>query len=152
MFDRFFTEPWGVLEPKGFREGGLFPRLDVSETDNDVTVRTEIPGLDSKDLNVSISDSTLTISGEKKEEKEREGENFYHCERRFGSFRREVELPMGIDPDKVTAEYENGVATIRVAKKPTAKPKHIPVQTGKGKGPQPQSAAVGNPNKAMAAL
>jgi HSP20 family protein len=152
MFDRFFTDPWGMLEPKILRESGLFPRLDLSETDTEVTVRTEIPGIDPKSLNVSISGYTLMISGEKKEEKEREGENFYHCERRFGSFRREVELPAGIDPDKVTAEYENGVATIRVAKKPTAKPKYIPVQTGKGRGPQPQSAAVGDPNKAPAAL
>jgi HSP20 family protein len=139
MIDRFFTEPWGMLEPKMLREGGMFPSLDVSETDNEVTVRTEVPGIDSKDLNVSISGTTLAISGEKKEEQEREGESFYHSERRFGSFRREVELSAGIDPDKITAEYENGVATIRVAKKPTAKPKHIPVQTGKG-------------NKAMAAL
>lgn len=152
MFDRFFTDPWAAFEPKMLRESGLFPSLDVSQTDNEVTVRAEVPGLEPKDISIAILGNTLTISGEKREEKEREGENCYHCERRFGSFRREVELPTGIDPDKVIAEYENGVATIRVARKPTARPRHIPVQTGKGRGPQPQLTALGSPNKAAAAL
>jgi HSP20 family protein len=127
-FERFFNEPWGLIEPKALRSEGWFPPLDVSETDNAVTIRAEIPGIAAKDLDISVSGTTLSISGQKEEHEENKEENFYRSERRFGSFRRVVELPDTIDADKVTAESDNGVVTIQVAKKPGVRPRKVEVR------------------------
>jgi HSP20 family protein len=128
VFDRFAGEPWGLSEPKALRAEGWVPPLDVSEAENEVTIRAEIPGIAAKDLDISVSGTTLSISGQKQEEQEKKGENYYMCERRFGSFRREVELPDTVDPDKITAESDNSVITIHVARKPGAKPRHVEVK------------------------
>jgi HSP20 family protein len=77
---------------------------------------------------MSVIGNTLTLSGEKDESKEEKGENFYVSERRFGSFRRSIELPEGIDADKIAAEQNNGVLTIKIPKLRTAKPRHVPVK------------------------
>jgi HSP20 family protein len=133
MFERFTAEPWGgATEPKLLRSEGWLPPLDVSETPEDVTIRAELPGIAAKDLDISVLGNTLSISGKKEEVQEKKEENFYQCERRFGSFRRAVELPDTVDPEKITAESDNGVVTIRIARKPGAKPKHVEVKpTGK---------------------
>jgi HSP20 family protein len=130
-FDRFFSEPFGMIEPKMFRtdiRGGWFPAIDVSETDSEVTIRAEVPGIAAKELDISISGTTLTISGQKEEQDEQKGEDYYQCERRFGSFRRMIELPEAIDADKVTAESDNGLVTIHVAKKAGVKPRKVEVK------------------------
>ena len=88
--NRFFSDPWsgmGMIEPKSMR-GEWLPAIDVSETDNEVTVRAEVPGIPAKDLEISVSGTTLTISGQKEEKEEKKEENYYHCECRYGSFRR----------------------------------------------------------------
>jgi HSP20 family protein len=127
-FDRFFSEPWGMLEPKLLRTEGWYPAIDVSESDAEVTVRAELPGIAAKDLDIEVTGTTLTISGKKEECEEKKGEDFYQSERRFGSFRRVIDLPETVDADKVTAEAENGVVTIHVARKPGIKPKRIEVK------------------------
>jgi HSP20 family protein len=131
-FDRFFIEPFGIVgmgaEPKSLRSAGWMPALDVSETDVEVTVRAEVPGIPAKDLDISVTGRTLTIAGEKEEQQEKEDQDFYQCECRFGSFRRVIDLPDTVDADKVTAESDNGVVTIHIAKKPSAKPKQIEVK------------------------
>lgn len=129
-FDRFFSEPFGVgpIEPKSLRPEGWVPPLDVSETDSEVTIRAEVPGIPAKDLDISVSGTMLTIAGQKEETTEKKEENFYQCERRFGSFRRVIDLPDTVDPEKVTAESDNGVVTIHVAKKPGAKSKQVDVK------------------------
>jgi HSP20 family protein len=127
-FGRFFSEPWGLIEPKAFRTEGWFPAVDVSETDKEVTIRAEVPGIAIKDLDISVSGTTLTITGQKDEQDEQKGEDFYQCERRFGSFRRVMDLPDSIDADKVTAESDNGVVTIHVDKKPGVRPKKVEVK------------------------
>jgi HSP20 family protein len=135
-FDRFFSEPFGLMggfEPKSLRFGAWIPALDVSETDAELTIRVELPGVAAKDLDISISGNTLNIAGEKDETTEKNEEDFYQCERRFGSFRRVIDLPESADANKVTADSENGVVTIHVAKKPSAKPKQVEVKpAGKG--------------------
>jgi HSP20 family protein len=127
-FDRFFTEPWGMLEPKMFRGEGWLPPVDVSENDAEVTVRAEIPGIAVKDLEIAITGTTLTIAGAKQEYEEKKGEDFCQAERRFGSFRRAIELPEAIDAERITAESENGVVTIHVPRKPGVKPRRVEVK------------------------
>jgi HSP20 family protein len=100
----------------------------VSETDSEITVRAETPGIAAKDLDISVTNHSLTIAGTKDEQKEEKGEDYYQCERRFGSFRRVIDLPETADADQVTAESDNGVVTIRIAKKPGAKPKQVQIK------------------------
>lgn len=135
--ERFFTDPFamGMVEPKDFRFGSWLPAIDVSESDAEITIRAEMPGVPAKELDVSISCTTLTIAGEKEESSERKDEAFHHCERRFGAFRRSIDLPESADPDKVTAESDNGVITIHVAKKPGTKPKQVEIKPAARKVP-----------------
>ena len=125
LFDRFFRDPWG----EGDAVTGWSPTLDVTDTEKEVVIRADVPGVDPKDLNLTVTGNLLTISGEKKEQTEKKGENYYHAERRFGSFRRTVQLPAGVDADKVTAEHKNGVVTIHLKKTPGATPRRIAVQS-----------------------
>lgn len=127
VFDRWFDRPLHLsLHTNGET---WMPALDVTDSEIEITVKAEVPGMAAKDVSVAITGNTLTLSGEKDETKEEKGESFYVSERRFGSFRRSVELPDGVDADKITAEQTNGVLTIRIPKLKTAKPKHIPVKS-----------------------
>lgn len=121
------------IEPKATRLEGWAPVLDVSETDAEVLVRAEVPGIVPTDLDVSISGNTLSISGSKKEESEKSGEDFYQAERRFGAFRRMIELPDSIDADKVNADCDAGVITVRIAKRSGVKARHVPVRASNGR-------------------
>jgi HSP20 family protein len=129
-FDRFFTDPlaFAAIEPKALRAEGWLPALDVSETDSEITVRAEVPGVAAKDLDISVSDGTLTIAGQKEEKCETKDDQYCCCERRFGTFRRSIDLPDSVDADKISADTDNGVVTIHVPKKPGAKPKQIEVK------------------------
>ena len=126
LFDSFLREPFSW--PDWSFAGPWNPSLDVRETDDAVTVRAEVPGVKPDDINISVTGNMLTLSGEKKETEEKQGNGFRHSERRFGSFRREIALPPGIDADKVTADYAHGVLTVKIAKSPEAAPKRIPVK------------------------
>jgi HSP20 family protein len=105
------------------------PAVDVEEHGNQVTVRAEVPGVDPKDLEISVLGDRLTVSGEKRETQERTEGDVYHREVRYGSFRRSVQLPAGVDPEKVSADYANGVLTVKLEKSAAAQPKRIPVKT-----------------------
>lgn len=127
MFDRLFHDPSDTLA--SWSEGTQWgPMLDLSETDTHLVIRAEVPGVDPKQVDITIVGAVLTISGEKSETTERKGESFYHTERRFGSFRRSVQLPRYVDTRKVSAEHANGVLTIQLAKSASATPKRVPVQ------------------------
>jgi len=136
-FDRFFADTFalGTVEPKALRSQGWHPAIDVSETDTEVTVRAEVPGIAAKDLDISVSGRILSIAGEKEEKSETREEGYCCCERRFGSFCRSVDLPDWVDADKINAESDNGVVTIHLPKKPGAKPKQIEVKTAAKKVP-----------------
>lgn len=129
-FNRFIAEPFGfaAVEPKALRAEGWMPAIDVSESDTEVTVRAEVPGIAAKDLDISVTAGTLTIAGEKEEKCETKEAGYCSCERRFGSFRRSMDLPDTVDADKVSAESDNGVVTIHIPKKPGVKPKQIEVK------------------------
>ncbi|TVM00728.1 MAG: molecular chaperone [Candidatus Brocadia sp. WS118] len=127
MFDRFFKG--GESSDFGMTATWA-PPLDLSETADKVTVKAEIPGMDPKEIDISIQGDTLIIKGEKKEEKEEKGKNYYRMERRYGSFSRVVDLPASVDTNKVTAECKNGVLEITMQKKEEVKPKQISVKVG----------------------
>jgi len=115
--------------------GGTFsvtsPHVDVSETDKSYEISAELPGLDEKDIKVELKDDVLTLSGEKKEESEKEEKDYHVSERRFGSFRRSFRLPSGVDQDNVSADFKNGVLKIAMPKSATAqkKSRRIDVKT-----------------------
>jgi HSP20 family protein len=133
--DRLFENAWGgsgtSLLSEIWNTRDVMPRLDLVEDDNTFRITAELPGLTDKDVQVSMSDHTLTISGEKKEEKETKDKQVYRSERAYGSFRRVVELPGDIDAGKVKASFANGVLTIEMPKSKEAQEKvrQIPVQT-----------------------
>ena len=117
--DRTIERMFGgsVVESKMLRNEGWLPAIDVSENDTEVTVRAEVPGIAPDDLEVTVLGTTLSISGTKREKSEKRGEDFYQCERRFGAFRRVIELPESVDPDKVTAETDQGVVCVHIGKR-----------------------------------
>ncbi len=130
MFERFWRDPWSVGFADLFPSGSRIPlRTDLAESDNDVTVTVELPGVDPKDVDISVSENVLTIRGEKKQEKEEKKSNYHYVERSFGSFHRTIPLPRTVDPSKVDASYKNGILTVAVQKRPDAKPKRIAVKT-----------------------
>ncbi len=128
MFDRFFEEPFGLIAEPFASFGKWAPSLDVVESDEEFTIKAELPGLDPKELDISISGNVLTLSGEKRESTEQKSDSYYHSECRFGTFRRAVQLPSYVDTEKVSAQHNNGVLTIRLAKQSSVSPKRIPVK------------------------
>ena len=104
------------------------PDIDIAETDNDIIVKAEIPGVDPKEIDISITEDTLTIKGEKKEEKEDKGKSFYCIERSYGRFARSIDLPTQVLSDKVEAKEHRGVLEITLPKMEKAKTKTITVK------------------------
>jgi HSP20 family protein len=100
----------------GRRSGTFMPQVDVAVTDKEIKVSVELPGLDDKDIEVSLTKETLTIKGEKKEEKEEKGKDYYRSERSFGSFTRTIPLPVEIDAEKAAASFKKGVLTVNLSK------------------------------------
>ncbi|RKZ29401.1 Hsp20/alpha crystallin family protein [bacterium] len=104
------------------------PRVDIKETADALEVHAEIPGMKKEDINVSMKEGILSISGEKKTEERDEGDNWHRIERMFGTFRRSFYIPTEVDETKVKAAYKDGVLTITMPKKEEAKRKEIPIQ------------------------
>jgi HSP20 family protein len=104
------------MEPFMGRFGTFSPSVDVKESDKEIKVSAELPGMEDKDIDVSLTKDSLTIKGEKKEEKEDKGKDFYRMERSYGSFTRTVPLPSEIDTEKVKAEFRKGVLTVTLPK------------------------------------
>jgi len=93
-----------------------FPIVDISETEKELLVTAELPGMDAKDLDVFLQDKQLIIRGEKKEEQEKQGEQYYQKESSYGTFRRTILLPVAIEEDQIEASYQRGVLKIRLPK------------------------------------
>ncbi len=103
----------------------LNPQVDIAETDSDIIVKAEIPGVDPKDIDISFLDGTLTIKGEKKEEKEEKDKSYHHVERSYGSFKRTIDLPAHVNIDGVEAKNHQGVLEITLPKMEKAKTKKV---------------------------
>ena len=119
------------VEPSWRRGFGLevMPAIDIVEKEKAFEVTAELPGLDVKNIDLQLSDNVLTIKGEKQEEKEEKTKDRYVSERRYGSFRRSLQVPSGVDADKIEASFRSGVLTVTLPKSPEAqrKQKTIPV-------------------------
>ena len=125
LFDSFFS---GWPEPrKGLLEGEWAPSVDVAETDDEITVTAELPGVKQEEVDITIADDVLTLKGEKKEEKEVKEKNYHRIERSYGSFQRSIALPTGVQADKAKATYKAGILKITVPKVEEAKPKQIKI-------------------------
>lgn len=134
LFDDFFRgfdlrplrmtgEPWG----------GFSPKMDLEETEKEYRITAELPGMEEKDVEILLTGNSISLKGEKKEEKEEKGKSFYHVERSYGSFQRTVPLPDGIDLKRVDADFKNGVLTVKLPKTAEAKRsgKKVPIKSTK---------------------
>lgn len=110
-------------EPLALTFGALAPKVDVAETDDGYQIEAELPGLDEKDVSVTLSDDVLTIRGEKKAEREEKKKDYYLSERSYGTMQRSFQLPDGVDADKITAQFKKGVLSIALPKSKEAKAK-----------------------------
>lgn len=123
MFERF-ERGWprlpGLISRGLGREGVMLPEVDVYEDQKQVTVEVDLPGVDEKDVSVTMADGVLTIKGEKKSEREEKEENYYLSERSYGAFERSLTLPDTIDENKIEAQFDKGVLKITVQKRPEA--------------------------------
>jgi len=124
LFDRF-VEPMSVEMPM---LSEWEPTVDISEDKDTVTVKAELPGVEQKDIAVSLQDGVLTIKGDKQAEKEEKGKHYHRVERSYGSFFRAVRLPTAVEAGKVSAAFKDGVVTITLPKAPEAKGTMIPVK------------------------
>jgi len=132
--NRLFRESYN---PEGLEEAltttSYAPPVDIYEDEHNITLKLEVPGIDEKDIDVRIENTTLTVHGERKIEKEEREENFRRVERQYGEFTRSFTLPSSVDVGQVTAHYDKGVLKIYLAKKAEAKPKQIKVKVGSEK-------------------
>jgi HSP20 family protein len=131
LFDDFFTSPFG-LSAFGEFENRFYPRVDLMESEKDITVTADIPGMDEKDIDVSVANGVLTISGEKSTEKTDKSGTYHRMERSYGSFRRDIDLPEDVEVDKAEAVFSKGVLTITLPKPDNAvnRSKKIAVKKG----------------------
>jgi HSP20 family protein len=109
------------------------PPVDIYEDEHNITLKMEVPGIDEKDIDVRIENTTLTVHGERRFEKEEKENNFRRVERQYGNFTRSFTLPSSVDTGQVSANYDKGVLKISLAKRAEAKPKQIKVNVGSEK-------------------
>ena len=132
LFEEFSRE-WGWSPPAALGAGMVTsPRVDVSETETELKIEAELPGVDEKDVEVVLSNGRLTIKGEKKQETEEKKKDYHLVERSYGSFARTVGLPFEADADQVKASFANGVLTVTLPKPPEVKAKEKKIQISKG--------------------
>jgi HSP20 family protein len=124
LFDRLAEHRWNELPALG----DWAPSMDVSETKDSLVCKVEVPGMEQKDIQISLQENLLTIKGEKKQEKEEKDEHYHRIERSYGAFTRSLRLPVAVDAGKVTATVKNGVLTVTLPKTPAAKGTTIPVK------------------------
>lgn len=122
--DRFFRAGGGNGEPNNYA-----PAVDIEETDEAVVLSADLPGVDEKDIEITVHQGVLVLAGKREDNREEETENSLYRERRYGSFFRRFRLGNKVDPDAIVAAFKNGVLTVTLPKKEEAKPKQIPVAT-----------------------
>jgi HSP20 family protein len=126
LFDRLSELKWDEFPALG----DWIPSMDISETKENLVAKVEVPGMEQKDIQISLQENLLTIKGEKRQEKEEKEERYHRVERSYGAFTRSVRLPVAVDASKVTATFKNGLLTVTLPKTPAAKGTAIPIKAG----------------------
>ncbi|MFZ2331421.1 MAG: Hsp20/alpha crystallin family protein [Atribacterota bacterium] len=130
LFDDFFD----VVETPGrgrrsWFEGAMWePAIDLIDKKDNLIAKVELPGVDKKDVKISLTENNLTIQGEIKKEEETKKENYYYRERAYGNYARTIFLPAEIDKEKISARFKNGILEITMPKKPEVQPKEITIE------------------------
>jgi len=114
-------------EEKDIVAGSWAPSVDIYETENELVLTAELPGIKEDDIEIKLEDNTLTIKGDRNFEKETKEENYHRIERSYGSFFRSFTLPAYIDQEKIEAQHENGILKIAMPKKHESKPRKVRV-------------------------
>ncbi|MBN1843994.1 MAG: Hsp20/alpha crystallin family protein [Deltaproteobacteria bacterium] len=127
LFDRFFED--FRLPSLLHEEREWVPAFDVSETQKEVIVKAEVPGMNKKDIDITLSDGLLTVKGERKQEEQEESENYHLVETRYGAFSRTMRLPCEVDADKVDATYRDGLLKIRLPKSQSARERKVEIKS-----------------------
>jgi HSP20 family protein len=128
LFDSF-TRGFPSIGNGGITSTMALPTMDVAETDKEIEITAELPGLEEKDVQINLSDNVLTIRGEKKAEKEEKDKNYRLVERSYGSFERSLELPDGVNADAIKATIDKGVLKVTVPKPAPTQAKKIEVKS-----------------------
>jgi HSP20 family protein len=127
--NRLFGEPsFARTGENGMSFSGWSPAVDVQETDQEYLIKADLPDVKKEDVKVELLDGTLTIEGERQQEKEEKGKTFHKIEREYGKFLRRFAMPSEVDASKVQADFKNGVLNVHLPKSATAKPKAIDVK------------------------
>jgi HSP20 family protein len=156
MFENFLTG-FGMptMRQAGIWEGGvLAPRIETSETDEEISVSAELPGIDEKDIDVTLGGDVLTIRARKEAESEEEDRDYHLTERSYGTFQRTLRLPFAVDPEGAEASFKNGVLTITIPKPKQGEGLHrikVKAEQGAGRQRADRAAAGGKPGAAGAA-
>ena len=127
-FEQLFSRLSAEVDGGGL-VGEIVPSLDLSETDKTVELRADLPGLKAEDIDIQVSQNTITVSGERKEEKEEKGKSWHRVERKYGAFSRTVALPCEVDQEKIDANYKDGVLTVTIPKGPGAQTRKVKVKS-----------------------
>jgi HSP20 family protein len=123
VFERFFDEG-----PLRMWEHAFEPAVEVADTPEAVIVKAQVPGVPKDNIQVSMTDNTMILKGEMKEEEKKEDKNYYRREWRYGAFERTIPLPVAVQAEKVTADLKDGVLTVTLPKREAAKAKQIPIK------------------------
>jgi HSP20 family protein len=130
LFNTFFDTPTGSAGNGGVRR--WVPAMDLVETEDHFVLRADLPGLGEGDVDVTLEDNVLTVSGQREAEHESRNEGYYRVERATGSFQRSLTLPEGIDPDAIEASFDRGVLEVRIPKPEERKPRKVAISVGGG--------------------
>lgn len=130
MFEDFFNQPFGLSIQRA-RPQAVVPALDVKEDEQNIVVTAELPGIERKDIEISVHEDMLEIRGHKSEERKKDEENYHMVERSYGAFSRRIALPCEVDSEQAEATMQDGVLTLRLPKAgPKAGKKTISIQDG----------------------
>lgn len=130
LFGSFFDDTPSLFNGHGIA-GGFAPKFDISETDKAIEVNAELPGMEEKDIDISIENNVLSIRGEKRSEEKKDEKNYHLTERSYGTFQRRFSLPEGVDLDKVKAKFNNGVLTMELPKTAESRKKVTKIKISK---------------------
>ena len=131
FFDEFFDvmNRSGTNRRRNWEEGGIWaPATDLIDKKDKLVARVELPGVEKKDVKISLNENNLTIQGEIEKDKETNKEDYYCCERAYGTYSRTISLPTEIDQEKIKAKFKNGILEITMPKKPEKKPREINIE------------------------